>query len=154
MANYLVVAHQTAGSLELIEALRRKQQEDPEAAFVLLVPITFSDALVVPQSGDELRVVARARRVGASAAEALANEGINLVRVEVGDELPVVAIEEELADHPSKYAGIIICTLHEQLSRWLRLDQLRQIENQFGLPVTHVIGTPELTLDGEALYIS
>lgn len=145
MGRYLVIAHQTADSFELNEALRKRAQQDPEARFTLLVPITYAGFLVYPEEGDDLRVVARARRVGQNAAWSLNEAGVNVDRVIVGDELPMIALEEELQDN-SDYREIIFSTLPETLSRWLRMDQIRQAEARFGLPVSHVICTPS-TLD-------
>jgi len=142
MARYLVIAHQTAESYELAEFLKQRAQRDPEAEFTLLVPITYAGFLVVPEEGDDLRVVARARRVGEAAAWSLNEAGVPVTRVMVGDELPMVALEEELQDHSGQYSEIIFSTLPESLSRWIRMDQLRQAETRFGLPVQHVIGMP------------
>lgn len=142
MSKYLVVAHQTVDSFELAEALQNQANKDREAEFTLLVPITYAGFLLYPQEGDELRVVARARRIGDAASEAMKDAGLKVTRTIVGDELPVVALEEELIDHPEEYAGIIFSTLPEALSRWQRLDQIRQAGERFGLPVTHVIAVP------------
>ena len=149
MARYLVIAHQTADSYELSEALQRRAKEDPDAEFTLLVPITYAGFLVIPGEGDDQRVVARARRVGEAAAFALGEAGVNVSRVIVGDELPVIAMEEELIDRSADYAEIIFCTFPESLSRWMRLDQLRQAEQRFGLPVRHVIAVPAIMEDLE-----
>jgi hypothetical protein len=142
VSKYLVVAHQTADCFELSEALQKQARADAAAEFTLLVPITFAGFLLKPEEGDELRVVARARRVGQAAAATLADAGVNVTRTIVGDELPVVALEEELIDNPEEYTGIVFSTLPEALSRWQRLDQIRQAADRFGLPVTHVIGMP------------
>jgi hypothetical protein len=147
MARYLVIAHQTAESYELAEALQKRQEADPDAQFTLLVPITYAGFLVLPEQGDDQRVVARARRVGEAAAYSLNEAGVNVNRVIVGDEIPVIAMEEELIDRPADYAEIIFCTLPESISRWMRLDQLRQAEERYGLPVHHVIAVPQIRDD-------
>ncbi len=149
MARYLVIAHQTAESYELSEALIERSRKDDAAEFTLLVPITYAGFLLVPEPGDDQRVVARARRVGESATAALVAAGINVSRTLVGDELPIIALEEELADRVGAYAEIIFSTLPENLSRWVRLDQLRQAEARYGIPVHHVICTPEFLDDLE-----
>ena len=141
MSRYLVIAHQTAESYELSEALEQRAKQDPDAEFTLLVPITYAGFLVFPEEGDDLRVVARARRVGNAAAWALNEAGVNVNRVIVGDELPMVALEEELEDN-SDYKEIIFSTLPEKLSRWVRDEQLTQAEARFHLPVSHIICTP------------
>ena len=142
MAQYLVIAHQTADSFELEEALKQRVEADGAAEFTLLVPITYAGYLVNKENGDDLHVVARARRVGDAAAENLNEAGVKVSRVIVGDELPLVALEEELQDGTVDYSEIIFSTLPEQVSRWVRMDQLKQAEHRFGLPVSHVICTP------------
>jgi hypothetical protein len=148
MARYLVIAHQTADSYELSEALQERAKKDNAAEFTLLVPITYAGFLMQPGEGDDQRVVARARRVGQSAAWSLNEAGVNVSRTMVGDELPMIALEEELED-TGDYAEIIFSTLPESLSRWLRMDQLRQAEVRFGLPVSHVICMPTQIADME-----
>ena len=150
MPRYLVIAHQTADSYELAEALQLRAKQDAAAEFTLLVPITYSGFLIAPEDADDSRVVARARRVGNAAAWSLNEGGVNVTRVIVGDELPMVALEEELED-TSDYAEIIFSTLPEKISRWVREDQLRQAETRFGLPVRHVICTPSAIEDLEPI---
>jgi histidinol dehydrogenase len=45
MSNYLVVAHQTANSEELADALLTRKEKDADAEFVLLVPATRIEEL-------------------------------------------------------------------------------------------------------------
>jgi hypothetical protein len=142
MARYLVIAHQTADSYELQEALQDRVKRDEDARFTLLVPITYAGFLLLPNEGDDLRVVARARRVGEAAAWSLNEAGVNVDRFMVGDELPMIALEEELEDHNGEYSEIIFSTLPEAISRWVRMDQLRQAEARFGIPAHHVIASP------------
>lgn len=151
MARYLVIAHQTAESYELAEDLKHRAANDPEAEFTLLVPITYAGFLVMPEEGADLRVVARARRVGEAAAWSLGEAGLKVTRVMVGDELPLIALEEELLDHGQEYKEIIFSTLPEKLSRWIRMDQVRQAEQRFGLPVSQVIGMPVGVMDLEPM---
>ena len=139
MSRYLVVAHQTAQSPELKEALQKRVQEDDTAEFTLLVPITYAGFLAYADNADDARVVARARYVGETAAGSLIEAGINVSRVIVGDELPLVALEEELQHHSGEYCEIIFSTLPVTLSRWVQLDQIRQSEEKFGVPVSHVV---------------
>ena len=56
----------------------------------------------------------------------------------VGDAHPVRAIDDVLIDRP--YDEIILSTLPPGVSRWLRLDLPRRVEQRFALPVTTVIG--------------
>jgi hypothetical protein len=55
---------------------------------------------------------------------------------EVGDGDPVRAVEAPLSRQ--QFDEIIVSTLPERLSRWLRQDLPRRLEHKFRLPVTHV----------------
>jgi bacterioferritin len=137
MARYLVVAHQTASSAELLQTIERLVSEQSPAAFVLLVPATPVEDLLDWQDGEPTEVATRT----AAAAKARWEElGAVVIRAAVADPSPLKAIEDELARDRESYDGIIIATLPLQRSRWLSLDQPHRIERRFGLPVTHVVG--------------
>src|SRR6266571_2230120 len=137
MPRYLLVAHQTASSQEVIQAVKGIVDQSPDAEFVLLVPETPVEELLDWQEGDSNRI---ARSNGETARTQLNSVGANVLRVSVGDASPVKAIEDELAKDSNPFDGIIISTLPLQRSRWLALDQPRRIERRFRLPVTHVVG--------------
>jgi hypothetical protein len=61
MARYLIVAHQTAGSPELLERVRALAAADPEAEFTLLVPATPTGHLLHNWEEGEARQLARRR---------------------------------------------------------------------------------------------
>ncbi len=136
MSRYLVVAHQTATSTELVQRLSELAAEDPQAAFTLLVPATPVTHLLVWEEG-ETRVVAENR---AKEAKALfESKGLKVVRTAVGDSSPVLAIGDELRRYPNKYDVIVLSTLPPGMSRWLRLDAHHRAEAMFNLPVVHVV---------------
>jgi bacterioferritin len=137
MPRYLLVAHQTASSQELIQVVRGIVEQDPSTEFVLLVPETPVEDLLDWQEGDSTLV---ARRNAETARTHLNGVGANVLRISVGDPAPLKAIEDELAKDSESFDGIIVATLPLQRSRWLALDQPRRIERRFRLPVTHVIG--------------
>ena len=88
-SRYLLVAHQTATSAELLQRLLELAVEDPQAAFTLLVPATPVTQLLVWEEG-ETRVVAENR---AKEAKALfESNGLKVVRTAVADSSPVLAI--------------------------------------------------------------
>jgi bacterioferritin (cytochrome b1) len=150
MPRYLVVAHQTASSAELLQAIRSIIQEHDQAAFVLLVPETPAEDLLDWQEGDPKSI---AGRVAEGAKARFEEMGAIVIRATVADPSPLKALEEELAQDRESYDGIIIATLPLQRSRWLSMDQPRRIERRFGLPVTHVVGhsvtmTREHLIDG------
>lgn len=136
MARYLVVAHQTAESPELIEKVRALATSDPAAEFVLLVPATPIAHLLTWVEGEAVEVAAKT----AEAARArLEGAGARVVRTAVGDASPLQAIEDELMAHPGQYDAIVFCTFPPGLSRWLRLDLPHQAERRFVLPIIHVM---------------
>ena len=61
MARYLVVAHQTVTSPELLKVVRGVRNQDAEAEFVLLVPATPVRHLLF-RKGDEHDAEATARK--------------------------------------------------------------------------------------------
>jgi hypothetical protein len=61
MARYLIVAHQTAGSPELLERVRALAAADPAASFTLLVPATPTGHLLHNWEEGEARQLARRR---------------------------------------------------------------------------------------------
>jgi hypothetical protein len=63
MARYLVVAHQTVTSPELLKVVRGVRDQDAEAEFVLLVPATPVRHLLF-RKGDEHDAEATARKRG------------------------------------------------------------------------------------------
>jgi bacterioferritin (cytochrome b1) len=136
MPCYLVIAHQTATSPELIQAVTNITVEQGDAEFVLLVPETPVEDLLDWQEGDSQTI---ARRTGEAARAKLAEMGVKVVHTATGDPSPLSAIANELADGGRKFDGIIIATLPLQRSRWLTLDQPTRVERRFGIPVTHVV---------------
>ena len=137
MSNYLVVAHQTADSSELIDTMLAKMDKDTEAQFVLLVPATRIEELRRPLEPDRR---ANAERIATNAAYAYKDEGVRLLRMSVGDESPLIAIQEEVAARPGFYSEVIISTLPVDFSKWLEMDLPGKVKATFDLPVTHVYG--------------
>jgi hypothetical protein len=135
MAHYLVVAHQTADSPELAAALRAVQARDPDATFVLVVPATRVEHLAGWTEGEAQAV---ASQTGSKATEALKRHGIELTAVRVGDEDAVNAAVDEWNDHP-EYDEVILSTLPEGVSRWLRVDAYDRLVRRLSIPVTHVV---------------
>ena len=135
MARYLVVAHQTADSPELVAELRRAQAEDPTSTFVLLVPATPIQHLGGWTEG-ESRAVALA--AGTRAQEELGRYGVHLRDVQVGDPDPVEAAADEWNSRPD-YDEVILSTLPAGISRWLKGDATNRLTKRLDLPVKHVV---------------
>jgi hypothetical protein len=136
MARYLVVAHQTAESAELRNALRLIHDGDPSATFVLLVPATPVEHLAGWVEGESRMY---AQQIGDRARLAFEEDGLNIEDVLVGDPNPTYAVSDESAERA--YEGVIVATLPPALSRWLKLDVVSRIRRQVGVPVTHVSAT-------------
>jgi steroid delta-isomerase-like uncharacterized protein len=134
MSKYLIVAHQTALSLELQSKVSTLTAEDSSAEFTVLVPELPG---VPPTWEGETVDVARQR---AEAAKAVLEEkvGARVFRTAVGTEDPLQAIADELREHPG-YDTILISTLPPGVSRWLGRDLVHRTARKFGLPVIHVV---------------
>jgi hypothetical protein len=131
-ANVLVVAHQTAATPGLLDAVRERSQRGP-ATFHLVVPQQPHGIhkLVDPQDTG----VDEAQRVLEVALPKLSEAAGAQVTGSVGDPEPLMAIQD--AVNLGGYDEIIISTLPLGVSRWLKLDLISKARG-LGLPVTHV----------------
>lgn len=134
MSRYLVVAHQTATSQPLVEAVRSLARQEPTAEFVLLVPATHVEHLLTWTEGESHEI---ARRNADAACDLLNASGVHVTAAHVGDPSPLQAIDDELRDDPA-YDALIISTLPPGTSRWLGLDVCTQAERRFGKRVISV----------------
>lgn len=137
MRRYLVVAHQTLTSTELLEAMKAKVEEDRDTAFHLIVPIYHGESGLTWTEGHD-RAVARRRlddAVLTMTADGLAVAG------EVGSDSPAGSVDDVLRrDGEDSFVGVIVSTLPRTVSKWLKLDVPSRIQRQTRLPVDHVIG--------------
>jgi nucleotide-binding universal stress UspA family protein len=130
-ASVLVVANRTAGSEELLQALRERAEQGP-AAFHLVVPATprgVSWAADMHAGGDA------AEHDLEGALEKLRGAGLD-IDGEIGDPDPVAAVTD--AANLNKFDELIVSTLHKTISKWLKLDLPSKAAHATGLPVTHV----------------
>ncbi|HEY3193877.1 MAG TPA: hypothetical protein VGK42_01420 [Candidatus Dormibacteraeota bacterium] len=144
MARYMLVANQTLQSPELRDAALQLQADDEAAELVVVVPAT---RVVHGLVWDEVETKEVARSRLEAGMRHLRAEGCRVVDGLVGDEDPVLAVEDELRRR--RYAGVVISTLPAGLSRWIKLDVVSRVKRRFGpgRPVVHVIGSPvEVTL--------
>jgi len=130
--NVLVVAHQTAATPGLLDAVRDRSQRGP-VRFHLVVPRQPHGIhkLVDPQDASE----EEAQRVLEVALPKLSEAAGADVTGSVGDPEPLMAIHD--AVNLGGYDEIIISTLPLGISRWLKLDLVSKARG-LGLPVTHV----------------
>jgi hypothetical protein len=134
-ARVLVVANKTAATQALIEAVRERAARGP-ASFTLLVPNTARGlhALVDPEDQ------------GHSEAEATLELALPLLERATGGPVdgmigvpePLAAIQDAINIHG--FDELIISTLPQRVSKWLKLD-LPSKAAGLGLPVTTVIAS-------------
>jgi hypothetical protein len=136
MARYLIVAHQTAGSPELLERVRTLAGADPGAEFTLLVPATPTGHLLHNWEEGEARQLARKR--AAEAMAGLTAAGIPVAAARVGSHSPLEAVGDELQARPG-YDRIVLSTFPPGVSRWLKGNLPAILERRFRLPVDHVV---------------
>ena len=129
MARILVLANKTAESPDLLEALKAKGTD-------------HEYVLVVPASGGVLEKAAdpdAAREHTAphlqAALEKWRAEGLK-VEGSIGDSDPIAAVQD--ANNFGEFDELVISTLPQRASKWLKLDLPSKAERATGLPVTHV----------------
>jgi hypothetical protein len=128
----LVVAHQTASTPGLMDAVQARARRGP-AKF----------HLVVPQRPHGMHKYVDPQDDGLEAAEAVLADALpklsqfagSEVTGSVGDPEPLMAMHD--AVNLGNYDEIIISTLPRRVSKWLRLDLVSKARG-LGLPVTHV----------------
>jgi len=137
IAQVLVVANRTADSEELLAALVERQRQG-SISVTLVAPAHWEPA--EPHNGEK----AALRRLR-TATDRLREAGINTEGV-VGKADPFTAVEEIW--NPERFDEVVVCTLPEHLSRWLRLDLPSRVERLTGRHVHRVVGH-ERTLAAE-----
>jgi hypothetical protein len=131
-AHVLVLAHQTAATPRLLDAVRERAERGPA---------TFH--LVVPRLAQGMHRVVDPQDAGANEAQQVLDDALPKLseasggRVEgsIGDSEPLMAIHDAI--NLGSYDEIIISTLPLGVSRWLKLDLVSKAR-ALGLPVTHV----------------
>jgi hypothetical protein len=118
----LVVANVTAGSDELVDALRDRAAQG-----------TCAFTLVMPASGVESRTRLE------DALERMREAGLD-IEGRVGDPDPIVAVMDVW--DPMKFDEIIVSTLPTGSSRWMGIDLPHRLEKLTSVPVRHVAAKP------------
>lgn len=136
----LVVANQTIGGATLLDLVKQRAKE-PDTSFTLVVPMTR------PKSGyviydDVVRDAAQVRLD--LALSYLRGEDI-VASGELGDEDPHTATLDAIDEY--RPDEVIISTLPQASSGWLRRDLIERIQDHTGVPVTHVVSD----IDAEGL---
>jgi hypothetical protein len=141
-ARVLVVAHKTAATQPLLDAVHERAQRGP---------CTFT--LLVPNPAHGLHKVVDPEDQGANQANSVLEQALPVLseaagaRVVgfIGDADPVAAVHDAI--NLQGYDEIIISTLSPRVSRWLKLDLPSKVAGM-GLPVTTVTPAEE---EAEAL---
>ena len=131
-AHVLLVAHQTAATEPLLQAVRERAKR---------LPVEFH--LVVPRQAHGMHKVVDPEDTGEDEAQSALDAALpklseaagREVTGSLGDAEPLMAIHDEVNQH--HYDEIIISTLPLGISRWLKLDLVSKARG-LGLPVTHV----------------
>jgi hypothetical protein len=119
----LVVAHRTAATPRLLDAVRARAQRSA-CTFTLLVPRTYWD----PDTDEAAATLALATPL----LEEAAGDRVDGM---IGDSDPFAAVQQAVDD--DGFDEIIISTLPARVSHWLRRDLPHRVE-ALGLPVTVV----------------
>lgn len=146
MRRYLIVANQTLGGDELVELIRKRAKSEP-CEFFVVVPATPIMEMVqgvsampvmgglpsIPSSPEHAREVAQERLDAALSQLRTVSASVDGL---VGDPDPVHAVGTAMRGR--QFDEIIVSTLPNRLSRWLRQDLPHRLEHKTQLPVTHV----------------
>ena len=128
----LVVAHRTAGTPRMLEAVRERAAAG-DCAFTLLVPRDYWDP--------ETERAAMTVELAVPLLEEAAGSRVDAV---IGDQDPFEAVRKQL--EAAAYDEVIVSTLPHRVSHWLRRDLPSKVE-RLGVPVTVVTATGR---DGQA----
>jgi hypothetical protein len=119
----LVVAYRTAATPRLLDAVRASAQRDP-CSFTLLLPRPYWDP--------DTEAAALTLELAVPLLEDAAGGHVEAI---VGDSDPFLAVKQALEDE--RFDEVIVSTLPEHVSHWLRRDLPRRIR-ELGVPVTVV----------------
>ena len=131
-ARVLVVAHKTAATPALLDAVRERAARGP-AQFTLLVPNVAHGLHKVVDAEDQ--ETNEAEQVVALAVPLLEDAAGGSVDSMIGDASPLDAIHDAVNMHG--FDEIIISTLPTKVSKWLKLDLPSKLAG-LGLPVTTI----------------
>jgi len=146
MARIMVVANQTLGCEELDTALDELLATEPAPEMVLVAPVTATEGehqwdypptdRYIPAPEVIAHALANARLERALAG--LRGRGV-VASGEVVDHDPLHRVEQLLTEQ--HYDQVVVCTLPERLSRWLRMDLPSRLARATQVPVRHVEGS-------------
>jgi hypothetical protein len=134
----LVVANRTAATPTLLEEVRRRAAAGPTEVALLVpaFPTVFDPEALESRHSIELAVPLLEQASGGK------------VTAILGDPEPFAAVREALKE--TSYDEVIISTLPARVSRWLKRDLPRRVE-QLGVPVTVVTAPPAAGIIAESM---
>lgn len=132
MNHYLVIAHGTATSPDLVVSLSRLVAADPYSAFTLLVTATHA-----PWVEQNIYYEEQALQRGEESRHLLEAAGVFLARVMVGAGSPLVAVQDEIIANPEMYDAIVLHTRPPGLLSRVNGDARQRIEERTGVPTFH-----------------
>jgi GABA permease len=141
----LVVANETVGADELLNELRRLENEMDAEYFVCVPAQPLDTGQGAAWSADAM--VAAARHRLADVLSILGKEGLR-VDGDLGDHRPLHAMD--LAVREFRPELIVISTLPEERSNWLRQDIVVKAREKYGIPVRHVVSRVPMEVFGNA----
>jgi GABA permease len=133
----LVVANQTATSPRLIAELQDRSARGP-VVLHLVVPALNGRLSHWLSATDG--AVSDAHRRADDAKAVLMAHGLD-VSVEIGDSVPVLAIDDALANFDAD--EIVISTPPRSQSHWLERNVVELARDRFGVPIQHVVGSDD-----------
>ena len=132
MANVLVVANETLGGQNLIDAVVARAAKG-DAAFYVIAPQNQPKAGYVVYD-DAVRDAAEHRLK--HAVDLLSEAGVK-AHAEIMDPDPYTAIKDAVAEF--KIDEIFISTHPETRSGWTRRDLIERVQSSLDIPVTHIV---------------
>jgi hypothetical protein len=145
MPKILVVANRTVAGRKTLETIRDRAKSG-DAEIHLVIPLT------PPKHGNVIydHAVRDAAQLRIDlAADFLRQEGIE-ISGEVGDEDPLTATKDALASFSAD--EIVLSTLPETRSGWLRRDLVERMQEETGVPVTHLV--TDIDEEGLAVHVT
>ena len=143
MPGILVLANETIGGEKLLDAIRERAKRDDDPRFHVVVPLTR------PRHGNVIydETVRDSAQVRVNLALAFMREEDIDGTGEVGDQDPLNAALDAIAEHG--LSEIIVSTLPDASSNWVRRHLPDALHDETGLPVEHVV--VDLEKDGPAV---
>src|SRR3954451_12358629 len=133
MPNVLVLANETIGGAALLDAVRDRAGRGDDPSFFVVVPQTR------PRHGNVIYddVVRDSAQVRVDLALEFIHDLGARAEGEVGDQDPFNAAMDAVRSQPID--EIVVSTLPESTSSWVKRDLIERLEESTGLPVEHVV---------------